>query len=70
MENTEADGANGILRNLTITVLLDYLGIFWKSHEVSLTNCKFELTPKSTNYCVFSTADADNDNANPKNIIF
>ena len=35
-----------------------------------LINCKVELKLKWTKYCVLSAAGADNDNANPKNIIF
>ena len=35
-----------------------------------LINCKVELNFKWTKYCVLSAAGADNDNANPNNIIF
>ena len=35
-----------------------------------LINCKVELKLKSTKYCVLLAAGADNDNANPNNIIF
>ena len=44
--NTEADGANGILRNTTITVPLKYLSNFWRSLERPLINCKVELKLK------------------------
>ena len=30
LENTEVDGANGILRNTTITVPLKHLSNFWQ----------------------------------------
>ena len=38
--NTEADGANKILKNGTIVALLKYLSNFWKSHEITVINCK------------------------------
>ena len=38
--NTVVDGANGVLRNATIAVLLKYLSNFWRSLEVPLINCK------------------------------
>ena len=38
LENTEADGANGILKNATNTVPLKYLSNFWRSLEMSLIN--------------------------------
>ena len=40
LENTEVDGANGILKNAIISVRLKYLGNFWKSLEMSLINSK------------------------------
>ena len=43
LENTEADGANGILKNAAIVVPLKYLGNFWRSLEIPLINCKGEL---------------------------
>ena len=48
--NTEADGANGILKN-TITVTLKYLSNFWRSFEVPPINCKVQLKFKWMNYC-------------------
>ena len=40
LENTEAHGANGILKNVTVTVSLKYLSNIWRSLEMSLINCK------------------------------
>ena len=76
LKNTVADGANGILRNRKIVVPLKNLSNFWRSLEISLINCKVELTLKWTKYCVLSAAGADNvngnvnDNVNFNNIIF
>ena len=44
--NTEADGANGILRYATIAVPLKNLNNFWRSLERSLISCKVELNLK------------------------
>ena len=41
--NIEADRANEILKNVTTLVPLKYLSHFWRSLEMSLTNCKTEL---------------------------
>ena len=38
--NTVVDGANGVLRNATIAVLLKYLSNFWRSLEMPWINCK------------------------------
>ena len=38
LRNTEADNANGILKNATIAVLLKYLSNVWRSLEMSLIN--------------------------------
>ena len=70
LENTEADGANRILKNATNNMSLKYLSNFWRPLEMTLINCKVELNLKSTKYCVLSAAGADNDNANSNNIIF
>ena len=70
LENKIADGANGILRNAAIAVLLKYLSNFWRSLEMPLINFKVKLKLKWTKYCVLCAACADNDNANPDNIIF
>ena len=40
------------------------------SLEMPLINCKIELKIKWTKYCVLSTADANNANANSNNVIF
>ena len=40
LKNTESDGANGILRNTTLAVLLKYISNFWKSLEIPLINSK------------------------------
>ena len=57
--NTEADGANGILKNVTIDVPLKYLINFWRSLEIPLINCKVELKIKWTKYRALSAAGAD-----------
>ena len=51
-------------------MLLKYLSIFWRLLEVPLIHCKVELKLKWTKYCVLTAVGADNDNANPNNIIF
>ena len=68
--NTEADGANGILKNATVAVSLKYLSNFWGSIKMLLIICKIELKLKWTKYYVLP-ADG-NDNINDKNntIIF
>ena len=43
LKNTEANGANGILKNTTIAVPLKYLSNFWRSPEICVINCKVEL---------------------------
>ena len=59
LENTEVDGANGILKNATIPVTLK----FEISFEMPLINW--------TKYCVLSAAGADNiNNRDSDNIIF
>ena len=61
--------ANGILRNETIAVSLKYLSNFWRSLEVSLTNCKVEL--KLKRYCVLCAAGNENnieEDANANNV--
>ena len=40
LENTESDGANGILKNATTAVPLKYVSNFWRSLEMLLINCK------------------------------
>ena len=51
LENTDADGDNGILNNATIAVPLKNLSNFWRSLEMPLINCKIELKLKWKNYC-------------------
>ena len=63
--NTEADGANEILRISAIAVLLKYLSNFWTSLKMPLINCKMELKLKHTKYCVLSATGANNTDANP-----
>ena len=70
LENTEADGANGILKNTTIVVPLKYLNNFWRSFETPLTNWKVELKLKWTSHCVLSVFGTDNVDANSNDIIF
>ena len=38
LENSEADGVNGILSNTTIAVLLKHISNFWRSFELPLIN--------------------------------
>ena len=40
---TEADNANGILKNTIIAAPLKYLSNFWRSLEETSNNCKIEL---------------------------
>ena len=70
LENTEINGANRILKNAIIAVLLKYLSNFWKTLEMPLINCKVELKLKWTKYCVLSAVGNDNNDANSNNIIF
>ena len=44
--NTDADNANGILKNAIVAVSLKYLSNFWRLIEMSLINCKVELKLK------------------------
>ena len=70
LENTEADGDHGVLKNKTIAVSLKYLSNFWRSLEIPLVNCKIELKLKWTNYCVLSAVGTDHENDRDNNIIF
>ena len=58
LENTKTEGANGILRNTKIAVTLKYL-----------SKCRVELELKWKNYCFLSAVVANNNDANPNNII-
>ena len=63
--------SNGIQKNETLAVPLNYLSNFWRSLEMPLINCKIASKPKWTKYCVLYVArNNNNTNANPKNIIF
>ena len=71
LENSEADGADGILKNAAITVPLKYLSSFWRSLEMPLIHWKVELKLKWTKNCVLSAAGADNvNNRDSNNTIF
>ena len=54
MGNTEADGANGILRNTRIAVPLKCLSKFWRLLEISLINYKvaLSLSGRNTVFCL------------------
>ena len=52
--NTEADNANGILKNAIIAIPLKYLSNFRISVKMTLINCKVESKLKKTKYCVLS----------------
>ena len=72
LENTEADGVNGIVKNATIALPLKYLTNFRTSLEMPLINCKIELKLKWAKYCVLFAAGNENlnDNNNANNNIF
>ena len=63
---------NGILKNPAIVVRLMDLDNFWRSLEMSLINCKFELELRWTKHCVLSVLGNENDNVNAdsNNVIF
>ena len=69
LENTEANGANGILKSTSV-VPLKYLNNFWRSFKTPLINWKVELKLKWTSHCVLSVFGADNVDANSNNITF
>ena len=64
MENSKADGVNGILKNATKAVILKYLCIFLRLLKIPLINCQVELKLKWTKHFVLATNVADNRNAN------
>ena len=70
LENTEADGANRILRNTAIAAPSKYLSNFSISLEIPLINCKVELKNKWTKHCVLPSAGTEDADANSDNIIF
>ena len=51
--NTDADGTK---KGVKIAVPLKYLSNFWRSLEMSLINCKVELSLKWIENCVLPTA--------------
>ena len=51
LENTEADGDSGILKNATMAAQLNYLSNFWRSLEMLLINCKIDFKLKWAIYC-------------------
>ena len=54
--NTEADGTK---KGVKIAVPLKYLSNFWRLLEMSLINCKVELSLKWIGNCVLTTAKLD-----------
>ena len=70
LENSEADGVNGILSNTTIALPLKHISNFWRSFEMPLINWKVDLKLKWMKHCVLSANGNHNDNANSNNIIF
>ena len=63
------NAANGILKNVTIAVPLNYLSNFWRTFEMPLINWKVELKLKWTKYCVLSTFGTEH-NVNVNNDYF
>ena len=53
LESTEADEANGILKNATTSQSLKYLSNSWRLFEMSLINCKAQLKLKWAKYFLF-----------------
>ena len=49
---------NGIFKDVKIAVSLNYLSNFWRSSEMSLTNCKIHLKLNLCTDCVISTIAA------------
>ena len=47
-----------------------YLSNFWRSLEMQMINCKFELKLKRTNHIVFAAPGATNVDVNSNNTIF
>ena len=62
--NSEANEYNGILRNVTVTVPLNYFLVIF----LGIT-CKIKSNFKQITFCVLSAAGADNKDANFKNIV-
>ena len=56
IDDTVADGANRKKEDAKIAVPLKYLSNFWRSLEMSLINCKVELSLKWYENCILSSA--------------
>ena len=56
--NTET---NGTKKGVKLAVALKYLSNFWRSLEMSLINCKVELSLKWIENCVLTSAAIDAD---------
>ena len=69
LENTEAGGANGILKNATITLSWKYLSNFGRSLKMQLISCKVKIKITWTKYCL-PPASADNVDNWDSDIIF
>ena len=61
--------ADGILKNATVAVALEYLSNFWRSLEIPLIIYKIELKFKWTKYCVLPANGNDNTNDNCNEVI-
>ena len=61
--------ADGILKNATVAVALEYLSNFWRSLEIPLIIYKIELKFKWTKYCVLPANGNDNTNDNCNAVI-
>ena len=53
---TDADGTNRKKENVKIAVPLKYLGDFWRSLEMPLTNCKVEILLNWYEKCILSNS--------------
>ena len=70
LENTEADGANGYLKNATTVVPLKNLSNFWRSLEMALfAKLNYNLNGQSIVFCLQLVMIMDNNGfwkVNPK----
>ena len=53
LENNEAGGDNGILKNVAIAALLKYLSNLWRSLEMPLINCLYKRQKLICSCCNF-----------------
>ena len=53
LENNEAGGDNGILKNVAIAALLKYLSNLWRSLEMPLINCLYKRHKLICSCCNF-----------------